>query len=51
MFFITHRLTTIKNADMILMLDQGIIAETGNHNELISNKGRYYALYQQQGES
>ncbi|ABM76657.1 ATPase [Prochlorococcus marinus str. NATL1A] len=50
-FFITHRLTTIKNADMILMLDKGIIAETGNHNELMSKKGRYYALYQQQGES
>ena len=50
-FFITHRLTTIKNADMILMLDRGIIAETGSHNDLMSNKGRYYALYQQQGES
>ena len=50
-FFITHRLTTIKNADIILMLDKGIIAETGNHSELMSNKGRYYALYQQQGES
>ena len=50
-FFITHRLTTIKNADIILMLDKGIIAESGSHTELISNKGRYYALYQQQGEN
>tara|TARA_Y100000994_G_C15701643_1_gene445354 strand:+ start:270 stop:3221 length:2952 start_codon:yes stop_codon:yes gene_type:complete len=50
-FFITHRLTTIKNADLILMLDKGIIAETGNHEELMSKHGRYYALYQQQGQS
>ena len=42
---------SIKNADIILMLDKGIIAETGNHSELMSNKGRYFALYQQQGES
>ena len=50
-FFITHRLTTIQNADLILMLDKGIIAETGDHKKLMSNNGRYFALYQQQGQS
>ena len=50
-FFITHRLTTIMNADIILMLDQGALVETGSHDELMALKGRYYALYQQQGEN
>jgi len=47
-FFITHRLSTIKNADMIVMMHEGRIVETGSHDELISQKGRYYALYRQQ---
>ncbi|MGJ3249833.1 MAG: peptidase domain-containing ABC transporter [Elainellaceae cyanobacterium] len=47
-FFITHRLTTIRNADMILMMDQGSIVEQGMHDELMALQGRYYALYQQQ---
>jgi HlyB family type I secretion system ABC transporter len=47
-FFITHRLSTIKTADMILMMDQGSIVETGNHRELMALRGRYYCLYQQQ---
>lgn len=47
-FFITHRLSTIRNADQILMMHQGGIVERGTHNELISLKGRYYALYRQQ---
>jgi HlyB family type I secretion system ABC transporter len=47
-FFITHRLTTIRNADVILMMDRGVVAELGTHDELMALKGRYYCLYQQQ---
>jgi HlyB family type I secretion system ABC transporter len=47
-FFITHRLTTIRNADVILMMDRGIVAELGTHAELMALQGRYYCLYQQQ---
>ena len=47
-FFITHRLSTIKRADRILMMHQGAIVEQGTHDELINMRGRYYALYCQQ---
>ena len=47
-FFITHRLSTIKNSDIIIMMHQGSIAEKGTHKELMNLKGRYFALYQQQ---
>ena len=47
-FFITHRLSTIRQADMIVMLHQGAVVEVGTHDELISQRGRYYALYRQQ---
>ncbi|AFY34513.1 peptidase domain-containing ABC transporter [Calothrix sp. PCC 7507] len=47
-FFITHRLSTIRNADIILMMDSGSIVEQGTHAELMSLKGYYYCLYQQQ---
>ncbi len=47
-FFITHRLATIKQADVILMMHQGTVVEQGTHTELMSHKGRYYCLYQQQ---
>ncbi len=50
-FFITHRLSTIKNADIIIMMDQGKIHEVGSHEELIDRKGMYYALYRQQESS
>ncbi len=50
-FFITHRLTTIRRADMIVMMHQGAIVETGTHDELMALKGRYYALYRQQEAS
>ncbi|MDM9384722.1 peptidase domain-containing ABC transporter [Chlorogloeopsis sp. ULAP01] len=46
--FITHRLATIRNADIILMMNQGQVAEQGTHAELIAMKGLYYCLYQQQ---
>ena len=47
-FFITHRLSTIKNADKIVMMNEGSISEIGTHDELMSMLGRYYALYRQQ---
>ena len=47
-FFVTHRLSTVRNSDKIVMLHQGSIVETGTHDQLIQNKGRYYALYCQQ---
>ena len=47
-FFITHRLGTIRGADRILLMYQGRIVEQGSHSELMSQKGRYYALYRQQ---
>ena len=47
-FFITHRLSTIRRADLIVMMHQGAIVETGRHDDLMALKGRYYALYRQQ---
>jgi ATP-binding cassette subfamily B protein len=47
-FFITHRLSTIRRAHRIVMLHQGAIVETGSHDELMALRGRYYALYRQQ---
>jgi ATP-binding cassette subfamily B protein len=47
-FFITHRLSTVKNSDLILVMEQGSIVEKGKHSELMDMKGRYYCLYQQQ---
>jgi len=48
-FFITHRLSSIKSADLIIMMDNGSIVEQGTHAELMDLKGRYFYLYQQQG--
>ncbi len=47
-FFITHRLSTIRQADVIVMLHQGAVVEVGTHQELMNHRGRYYALYRQQ---
>src|SRR5699024_1381433 len=47
-FVIAHRPSTIRNADLILVMDQGTIIETGNHNELIDQGGFYADLYQSQ---
>lgn len=45
---IAHRLSTIQDADYIVVMDQGRIVEAGNHDELITQKGRYYDLYMTQ---
>ena len=47
-FFITHRLSTIRSADTILMMDSGSLVEKGTHQELLEMEGRYFALYSQQ---
>ncbi|WP_026497141.1 ABC transporter ATP-binding protein [Butyrivibrio sp. WCD3002] len=44
-FVIAHRLSTVKNSDVIVVLEQGRIVEMGNHDELIAKKQRYYQLY------
>ena len=48
-FFITHRLATIKNSDLIIVMHNGKLDEMGSYKQLMSNKGRYYALESQQG--
>lgn len=49
MFIIAHRLSTVKNCDLIVALDKGSIIEVGTHDELIKKQGYYYNLYTQQG--
>ncbi len=46
-FVIAHRLSTVRNADIILVLEQGHIIESGNHDQLIAQQGRYFQLYNQ----
>ena len=44
-FVIAHRLSTVRNADAIMVLEQGEIIERGTHDQLLEMKGRYYELY------
>ena len=44
-FVIAHRLSTVQNSDVIMVLDHGRIIERGNHEKLIAEKGTYYQLY------
>ena len=44
-FVIAHRLSTVRNADKIIVLEHGQIIEQGVHEELLALKGRYYQLY------
>ena len=44
-FVIAHRLSTVKNSDCIMVMEQGRIIERGTHDELIEKKGKYYQLY------
>lgn len=45
---IAHRISTIQNADLIIVLEDGRIAEKGTHNELLGNKGLYHSIYEKQ---
>ncbi|MGL4377219.1 MAG: hypothetical protein ACRCT1_12320, partial [Microcoleaceae cyanobacterium] len=47
-FIIAHRLSTVRNADLILVLDRGILVEEGNHGQLMAQRGLYFHLAQQQ---
>ena len=44
-FVIAHRLSTVRNADVIMVLDHGRIIERGSHEQLLEQKGSYYKLY------
>ena len=44
-FIIAHRLSTLRDANKIVVIDDGEIIEMGNHAELISKKGKYYNMY------
>ena len=44
-FVIAHRLSTVRNSDVIMVLDHGRIIERGSHEKLIADKGQYYQLY------
>lgn len=50
-FVIAHRLSTIRNSDLILVMKDGDVIESGNHEELMEKKGFYYSLYQSQFET
>ena len=50
-FFITHRLSTVRHADRIILMHQGRIDEQGTHEELLALNGRYAALYRYQGDA
>ena len=47
-FIVAHRLSTIENADTILVMDKGKILEQGDHQDLLAKKGYYYMLYNSQ---
>lgn len=47
-FIISHRVSTVKNADKIIVLDQGEVVEQGDHHKLMGEEGYYYDLYQKQ---
>ena len=49
--FITHRLTTIKNADKIILMNQGNIVEEGTHEDLMSKEAKYFTLYGNQSQN
>ena len=51
MFFKTHRLSTVRYADIIIMMHLGKVVETGTHEELMELGGRYRALFAHQGDA
>ncbi len=50
MVVVAHRLSTVVNADQIIVLDKGRVAEVGSHEELIARRGAYYSLIKNQLE-
>lgn len=48
MLIIAHRLATVKNCDVIIVLDKGKIVEQGTHEELLEKQGEYYRLWEMQ---
>lgn len=48
---IAHRLSTVRDADVIFLIDNGSVVEYGNHNELIEMKGKYYNMFMKQAEN
>ena len=51
MFFISHRLSSVKDADMVFMLEEGRLIEQGNHGELMEQNGKYAHMYQMQAKN
>jgi ATP-binding cassette subfamily B protein len=49
-FFITHRLSTVRPADLIVLMDKGAVMEVGSHQQLMEQRGWYYGLYQSQAQ-
>ena len=47
-FFITHRLSTVRPADMIVLMEKGAVMEVGSHEQLMQSQGWYFALFQSQ---
>ena len=50
MVVVAHRLSTVRNADNIIVLDRGRVAESGTHDELVARRGAYYTLVRNQLE-
>ena len=48
---IAHRLSTLRDANRLIVLDRGSVIETGNHDELMAREGHYYRLYQAQARN
>lgn len=51
MFFISHRLSSVKDADMVFMLEEGRLIEQGTHGELMEQNGKYAHMYQMQAKN
>ena len=51
MFFISHRLSSVKDADVVFMLEEGTLIERGTHEELMQLGGKYAAMYQMQAKN
>jgi ATP-binding cassette subfamily B protein len=48
---IAHRLSTLRKADRLVVMDRGVVVETGDHEQLMAREGHYYRLYQAQARN